>query len=304
MRQEKPFILLLSFFILLGPAVLHAQQPYHLDTNVITIGEQAVLTIEDPQHFVEMQQLSQNGVIVAGQTIDSLPTDEGYRIVQRNRITSFEAGDRWLKLSEEDSLMLRVLDVEGVDTSSLDIKDIAPIAKEPYTFWEIFRWILLGLIVAGIVVGIVYVIRRRRSHESILPKALKPSIPADAQALQELDALRQQQLWQQGKAKEYHTRLTDIVRGYMEEMFGIRATEMTTDETLDAFMQTTAHSEQTEVMLRQMLTTADMVKFAKSEPMPYEHDRSMTNAVAFVMNTRPRPVEDAEKEKETKEEKQ
>ena len=52
-------------------------------------------------------------------------------------------------------------------------------------------------------------------------------------------------------------------------------------------------------MLRQILTTADMVKFAKSEPLPYEHDRSMSNAVAFVQQTVPQPVAD-EAEKEEK----
>ena len=37
--------------------------------------------------------------------------------------------------------------------------------------------------------------------------------------------------------------------------------------------------------LQQILTTADMVKFAKSEPLPNEHDRSMNYAVSFVQET-------------------
>ena len=34
--------------------------------------------------------------------------------------------------------------------------------------------------------------------------------------------------------------------------------------------------------LRDIFNTADMVKFAKSEPSPHEHERSMDEAVGFV----------------------
>jgi hypothetical protein len=36
-----------------------------------------------------------------------------------------------------------------------------------------------------------------------------------------------------------------------------------------------------------MLQTADMVKFAKSQPQPYQHDLSMTQAVNFIKLTAP-----------------
>ena len=38
-------------------------------------------------------------------------------------------------------------------------------------------------------------------------------------------------------------------------------------------------------MLGQILQTADMVKFAKSEPAPYQHDLAMKQAVDFVSQT-------------------
>ena len=98
--------------------------------------------------------------------------------------------------------------------------------------------------------------------------------------------------------KEYHTRLTDIVRNYLEETYGIQSTEMTSDQTLEAFQGTAVCTEQTSSMLSQMLQTADMVKFAKSQPLPYQHDLSMKQAVEFVKLTAPQHEEPATSAKE------
>ena len=65
-----------------------------------------------------------------------------------------------------------------------------------------------------------------------------------------------------------------------EETTGIRATEMTSDETVEAVESGKWIVDSS--LLRSIFTTADLVKFAKSEPMPYEHDRSMNQAVEFV----------------------
>ena len=66
---------------------------------------------------------------------------------------------------------------------------------------------------------------------------------------------------------------------------------MTTDQTLDAFHGSEAYTVEAESMLQQMLQTADMVKFAKSQPLPYQHDLSMTQAVDFVKLTAPKREE-------------
>lgn len=272
---------------------------YSIDTSTIAIGEQVVLTIGGAENYPSADMLAQNGIVVVGQRFDTIDNGGTHREVQRTLLTCFDPGEHWLRIGEADSLMITVLDVEGVDTSSVEIKDIAPYMKEGYTFWEIFRWFLLALLIAAVVVGLIYVVRRVRRHEPILPMAVKPEMPADQVALQTLEELRRKQLWQQGKLKEYYTELTDAVRRYLEAGHGILSTDMTTDETLEAFHCSKIYNEEREIMLRQILTTADMVKFAKSEPLPYEHDRSMSNAVAFVQQTAPKPeVEEEEKEEQ------
>ena len=87
-------------------------------------------------------------------------------------------------------------------------------------------------------------------------------------------------MWQSGRVKEYHTELTDTVRTFIEEATGIRATDMTSDETIEEMESKKWTVDNS--LLRDIFTTADLVKFAKSEPLPHEHDRSMSEATEFV----------------------
>jgi hypothetical protein len=86
--------------------------------------------------------------------------------------------------------------------------------------------------------------------------------------------------------KEYHSELTDIIRLYLENQLGIAAIEMTTDDILDAFGENQTKPELLQ-RLRQILTIADMAKFAKAQPLPAENELSLENAFRFVKETMP-----------------
>lgn len=253
-----------------------AQALYQLDTNNVTIGDQVTLSISGVENYRTLEELNQNGVVALKQWEDTV------KHIQYTTLTSFDEGDHSIMLGAEDSLVLVVNDVEGVDTVNVQIKDIAPIIKVRYTFWEIFRWILLGLAIVALIVAIVFVVKRLKAHKPIIELHPEPVIPPDERALKSLEELRRKELWQAGKVKEYYTDLTDIVRNYLEEAWNINSTDMTSDETLEAYHDSRAYDETCESKLRQMLRTADMVKFAKGEPLPNEHTQAMSHAVEFV----------------------
>lgn len=253
-----------------------AQALYQLDTNNVTIGDQVTLSISGVENYRTLEELNQNGVVALRQWEDTV------KHIQYTTLTSFDEGDHSIMLGAEDSLVLVVNDVEGVDTVNVQIKDIAPIIKVRYTFWEIFRWILLGLAIVALIVAIVFVVKRLKAHKPIIELHPEPVIPPDERALKSLEELRRKELWQAGKVKEYYTDLTDIVRNYLEEAWNINSTDMTSDETLEAYHDSRAYDETCESKLRQMLRTADMVKFAKGEPLPNEHTQAMSHAVEFV----------------------
>ena len=270
---KKTFLFAL---LLAATATVHAQAVYQLDTNNITIGDQVTLSISGVENYRTLEELNQNGVVALKQWEDTA------KHVQYTTLTSFDEGEHSIRLGEEDSLVLAVNDVEGVDTVNVQIKDIAPIIKVKYTFWEIFRWVLLGLAVAALALAIVYVVKRVKAHKPIIEFKPEPVIPADERALNGLESLRRKELWQAGKVKEYYTELTDIVRQYLEEDWGINSTDMTSDETLEAYHASKAYDESCEAKLRNTLRTADMVKFAKGEPLPNQHTQAMNDAVDFV----------------------
>ena len=234
-----------------------AQAVATLESDTIALGDQTTLTIRNALNYPSTDMLSQNGVVALRQEFDT---------TARTQTTVV-------------SLLLVVTDVE-IDSATAELRDIAPIERVPYTFWEVFRWVLLALGVVALGFGLWWLLTHRKEVQQVLTK----SEPVDTRtpeerALQTLEALRQERLWQSGRTKEYHTRLTDTVRQFIEESTGIRATEMTSDETVEAVNgQWPVASSQ----LRSIFTTADLVKFAKSEPSPHEHERSMDEAVAFV----------------------
>lgn len=254
---------------------VHGQAIAKLSADTIALGDQTTLSIQRALTYPSTEQLSQNGIVALSQNYDST------QHTLYTTLTSFEPGTHYVRLSEDDSLMLTVLDVD-VDTTSAEIRDIAPIEKVPYTFWEIFRWILLGLGILALAFGGWWFWKKWKSgkvSEWLSNEPVDTRTPEE-RALDNLEALRQKQLWQSGRVKEYHTELTDTVRTFIEEATGIRATDMTSDETIEEMESKKWTVDNS--LLRDIFTTADLVKFAKSEPLPHEHDRSMSEATEFV----------------------
>ena len=267
---------------------LHAYGQASLADDTIALGDQTVLTIPVGDTMPSARIDAQ--VLVLEQAFDTTTH------TLRATVTCFDPGEYWLRIGDYDSLRLVVTDVD-VDTTSAEIRDIAPIERVPYTFWEIFRWVLLALIVVAIGVAVWWLLTHRQRVQQVLGLGE----PADTRtphqrALDGLEALRDKHLWQAGKAKEYHTELTDIVRRFIEEATGIRATDMTSDETVEAL---SGKADLTG--LRTLFTTADMVKFAKSDPLPHEHEASLTAAIDFVNRLWEQVKPQEEKAKEEKE---
>ena len=169
----------------------------------------------------------------------------------------------------------------AVDTS-LAIKDIKPPLSLPMTFMEMLPYILGALLLAGLVWLFFYIRRKRKRGESIIPAA--PPRPAHEVALEQLTALEAEHLWQRGMVKEFHSRVTEVVRQYVERRFGVMALEQTSDEVL-ASATILALPKETTAHLRSMLIRADLVKFAKFDPPKEEHEASIASAKAFVEST-------------------
>lgn len=178
-----------------------------------------------------------------------------------------------------------------------EFNDIKAVWKPPFVwadYYPIIYGVLLGLFLLCV---IIYIIKRLRDRKSLLPFAEPevPKLPPYEQAIKELDELKGQKLWQQGLNKEYYTSLTETLRRYIDERFGVNAMELTSTEILD-LLRGVPEVKSVYDKLQQILQLADFVKFAKIHPLPNENDLSLVNAYLFVNATKPVEVvpEDAE----------
>lgn len=114
---------------------------------------------------------------------------------------------------------------------------------------------------------------------------MRPEPPYDV-AIAKLSRLREEQLCEQGLQKEYYTRLTDILREYLDRRFGINAMEMTSTQIRQAL-----NSSKGEIMskelVEQVLEIADFVKFAKAQPLGDDNIKAYEAARKFVEDTKP-----------------
>ena len=153
--------------------------------------------------------------------------------------------------------MLNVVQPFELDSADMAITDIKGIYRAPIWWWGFLRWVLLALAVAGIGVGGYYLItylqsRMGKREEDAV--AAEPLRPAEEVALEKLDIIREQKIWQTGQIKEYHTQLTDVVREYIDRRFEVSSAEQTSDETLRAMRPLLNDKKDLYEQLRKTLT--------------------------------------------------
>jgi hypothetical protein len=77
----------------------------------------------------------------------------------------------------------------------------------------------------------LYCIGNIREENTVVEIARpKPVEPAHVWALAELKKLNSEKLWQKDEHKKYYSRLSEIIRSYLEYRYDVLALESTTDE--------------------------------------------------------------------------
>ena len=191
-----------------------------IDSTNLMIGDQTDLHLQvtqDASERVEMPvfgETLQDGIEIVDKTIvDTLQLSDGrIQLNQYLTLTSFKdslfsidpiAVVRGQDTFWTESMALNIVQPFEVDTT-LAITDIKDIEKAPIWWWGIIRWILLGLLLAGLAVGGYYLWRwylknRKEEEEPINPELLRP---ADEVALEKLDEIKAQKIWKDGKIKQ------------------------------------------------------------------------------------------------------
>jgi hypothetical protein len=283
-------------------AAQEAKVSAKLDSNTINIGDQIKLSFEvsgvenvrviwpsipDTLGKIEIVSRSKLDTILQGkhdivltQSFIVTSFDTGVHVIPAFKFLYKSTGDSGV--FSNDALSLQVKGIP-VDTTK-EIKDIKPPIEVPFSWKEFLKdniFYILGGILAIWAAVMAYYWWSRSKGRAVEYKAV-PSRPAHEIALEKLSELEKEKLWQRGSYKEYHSRLSEIIRVYIEQRFRINALELTSEETLTSLRQMSVESIEP---LRQLMTLADLVKFAKKVPQLSENEASIKNAYQFVETT-------------------
>jgi hypothetical protein len=301
-------IIILVFSLTFSNEVLKSQLNNNvtatIDTNSGLIGDHLHMKLNvhlDSLFIVKFPLLSDSLgklVILKKGAIDTVRKNGFINLNQEITITSYDSG--YYQIPELLFLFSRINDstLYPVKTSAINIifhsvpidttkpiKDIKPPLEVPFSIWD-YIWYIIGLFILLILSYYGYKYIKNKKLELKLQTKFDPKIPAHIFALLELEKLEKEKLWQSGKVKEYYSRLTDILRLYLERRFDFPALESTTSEIL---YQINRYISGAEILsnLKYTLEFSDLVKFAKQIPLPDENIRIMEITKDIIQSTVP-----------------
>jgi hypothetical protein len=307
-KYSTGLVIFLSLFFHAGGQDVKVSSAF--DSARIYIGDQVkfTVTVDKPEGLkltlpVFKDTIANHIDIIAGPFVDSARQNGRMKIIQKYLVTSFDSGryqvppvftelknESGLKRFYSDYSLLEVIRVKiaPADTAA-KIFDIIKPYKAPVTIGEVLPWVLIAFVVAAVVWLIYRYIKKYRKSDHRTETVIIPD-PAHIIAFRELEKLKDEKLWQSGEIKLYYTRLTEILRQYLENRFNVFSLELTTSETLDALYKTGFKKDGTYNQLKGILTSADLVKFAKYSPEPVEHESVFNDSWNFVNVTKEVPA--------------
>lgn len=276
-----------------------------LDSASIFIGQRIGMTLEvsaDVKSTVELPewdslaQVAPDIEFVRAEQTDTSLLNDGKRMMLSRRyyFTSFDSAlylmpEMDVKVDGKDYLSKKLaLKVVTFDIDTLHADSIFGIKEElaPPFDWAEWREVIWFCVLALVIGGLLgYVIYRLKTNKPIIRRIRnKRRQPAHQVAMQKIEQIKEEKIWQSEDSKEYYTQLTDTLRNYIKERYGFNAMEMTSFEIIQKLQE--VNDEEAIQELRELFQTADLVKFAKYSTLINENDRNLVNAIEYINQTK------------------
>lgn len=297
--NRTKYNLLSLLILLLSSELMLAQLPLEtkVDTTSIKIGEpiqysiRAIASKESKVLFPETQTLGPLEILDS-YPVDTVKKDNFFELIKRYELTQFDEGSFTIpelpviidsKMFKTDSIRIQVQNVavDTLKTPLYDIKTISKAGAAPSTSWYYFTFLILAILV-----GIATYFFIKKLQDKNLTEDDKYSTPFE-KAVTKLKQLEEKQNWTRGDAKPYYSEMTDIARAFIEDTFGISARELTTFETI-SILKNTLRDKDIKIdpkvikEFKRVLDTADLVKFAKSQPGDNEITADTSNTQKII----------------------
>ncbi len=306
MRWRLAAVVWLALAVVMVAPAAGAQGPRiraSVDTTAVTVGGrlELLLTVEhDPGATVLWPDSLDVSPFEVLEAVTLQPTRRDGRTFSAVRLSlaAFELGELEIPSIEvhvvgADSV-ITTLSTDpfgiGVETVGLDeggdIRQIRGPLAIPRGLMALLPWLLLGV---GLVALAYWMYRRAQDESSAeLGPVVLPGLPHE-DAYEALDDLEGAGLIQRGAVKDFHIRVSEIIRTYVEGRFEVYALEMTTPEVMAGLG---SHTLDEEVLgeFASFLDRCDLVKFAKVRPGVDACFDMLASARRIVDETKPRPV--------------
>ena len=297
MRQ---IIFLLCFSVLFsftkGIAQSYEELLVAVDSTKLRIGEQINIRYQIKGDSLSQIQFAEQPNFAPFELLEDFPLDTlrsqaHYLFTKKYALIQFDSGTYWIPKQKilingvgmiTDSISIRVNTVV-VDTLKQPLFDIKPLVAVKRGYKKLTQQILIT--VFGLILLILTVFLILRVQKKLIEK--RKELPPFDRALLELKALEEERPRLQEEYKSYYSKLTDVVRRYLEEEANITALESTSRELLKKLELLKDSGKldldgETLRSLKRVLEHADLVKFARSAP-EFEVATSDRNLVEDVV---------------------
>lgn len=273
-----------------------------LDKDSMLIGDHFVLSLE--AHFQSGQQVFLPQLVDSMISFDILevyaPDTAGNSLNQDYLLTQFDAGI--YKIEQLPALLLQENGrVDTLYSNSIDLfvntievdttqafKAIKPVKSLPFPWKSFLKKLALILLPILVLIALIIWYILRKNNFQIFKEKPKTMLDYYQEAIDKLEKLEKQKLWQNDQIKEYYLGMSEILREYVEGRFGIQAMESTTDEIKEALYL----DKGLKIKIIEILQQADLAKFAKFRPLGDENIKMMKMAKDFVSHTKPKTIEE------------
>lgn len=193
-----------------------------------------------------------------------------------------------LKINGRDYMTNKIpFEVKTVEVDTTNMEDIRPaedVQDNPFSWSDWYLPVLLSILAVILCTFIYYLFIRLSSGKSVISKIIfvKKQSPYQ-KAMNMIEQIKQEHLAHSDDQKVYYTRLTDALRDYLEDRFGINAKEMTSNDIISRL-----HKEELSDIneLKEVFETADLVKFAKYSVQANINDMNLANVAKFIVATK------------------
>jgi hypothetical protein len=296
-------------FFMLYSSFSFSQVNSFVDSTDIQIGEEILYAIEVQVDSTAIVVFPEGQTFTPLEMVDSYKIDTTFekaklRLIKKYGLTQFDSGTYTIprqkllinnKTFETDSLTVVVRDV-AVDTTKQKMFDIKPaieVQGPAFDFKQLFSWLTIIAILAGL---LIYILFRRKVRKA----AKEVVLPPYEEAIFALKKLDESHLINENKSKQYYSNLTEIVKRYLDREVDDTVLESTTDELIERLQlhRDAGHFDfdrETIKQLDQILKRADLVKFAKMQQGVGQAEADRNTIEAIINETHeviPEPTEE------------